>query len=515
MKNLRNIISEILLKETSFKVSDLSGMSTMKGKGKPLKNDKYFVLHHTGGEGSAQSVMGVLNSRKGGLGIQYIIDKQGNLYNGLPPGTRGKHVDSTKRSGGGPKDLSNSTSQGVEIIAADDTKINLNQCKTALILVKSLGYSLGNVYAHGEIQTNKMPSEGATCKRYFQKYWNTPQDNLPIQDSNISSLRGTKSEPIQKPKEDEKNRPIQKPKEDEKSNNNPKINPSLASISQSFYSGQAKINIDLILKKLKERNITDPTVVLAILGTIGKESGFNPKGEMGYCNTDDSRIVKIFSDRGRKCKSFKCDDEKFFECVYGKDSGAKLGNTQPGDGYKYRGRGFHGLTGRANYRKYGYESNPEALLDPNVSIGIALDFLTKEGSQLNNKFKNIDEAIKFFVTRNAGGATSSMGESKAKEVISRFKVSDQPSTDYLSASEVGTSDEETSNVETSGSDFFDQTKTNDNDKLDLIDMFGLGGLKSYISLIRGDEEQFKKDIAKDSSLTEQTERIKDLIKKII
>ncbi len=53
--------------------------------------------------------------------------------------------------------------------------------------------------------------------------------------------------------------------------------------------------------------------------------------------------------------------------VYGGDWGRKnLGNTQPGDGYNYRGRGLIQLTGRANYARTGptYETNPDLVMTP-------------------------------------------------------------------------------------------------------------------------------------------------------
>jgi hypothetical protein len=44
---------------------------------------------------------------------------------------------------------------------------------------------------------------------------------------------------------------------------------------------------------------------------------------------------------------------------------------------------------------------------------------------------------------------------------------------------------------------------------------GLGGLNAMISLAKGDEEGFKKNIEKQEALQEQTDRIKDIIKKIL
>lgn len=199
---------------------------------------------------------------------------------------------------------------------------------------------------------------------------------------------------------------------------------------KSNFTGTKKEMIDLIIKYLEKYNITNPIIQKAILSTIGKESGFENFKETSYKGTSVGRIKEVFGNRlsgmsDSEINQLKKDDSAFFNKIYGGEYGRKnLGNTDPGDGFKYIGRGFNQLTGKSNYQKYNellrknginanIVSNPN-LLNTNKYIAAevnALYFLMgllnptiqrKYGNSDPNDFQDFNTALKTAVNINAG-----------------------------------------------------------------------------------------------------------------
>ncbi len=117
---------------------------------------------------------------------------------------------------------------------------------------------------------------------------------------------------------------------------------------------QVRENWPHIAKALDEAGIKDPNAIVAVLATVKTEvPNFAPIPEYASGAAYEGR--------------------------------SDLGNTQPGDGERFKGRGFIQLTGRANYREYGQklgidlESHPERALDPEVSAKILVEYFKERG----------------------------------------------------------------------------------------------------------------------------------------
>jgi N-acetyl-anhydromuramyl-L-alanine amidase AmpD len=154
-------------------ITDISGKATQPSM-EPMKDDKYFVVHHTAGRGTADTVVNVLNDR--GLGVQWVIDREGKVFQTLPDGVIGWHAGH-KDQKDAPHDLQNSTAQGVEVIANNDDDVLPVQVAAAFKLMKYLGYGKDDVWGHGEVTYNKEATEGKT----IVDYWRANFDKTPAQ----------------------------------------------------------------------------------------------------------------------------------------------------------------------------------------------------------------------------------------------------------------------------------------------------------------------------------------------
>jgi hypothetical protein len=118
----------------------------------------------------------------------------------------------------------------------------------------------------------------------------------------------------------------------------------------------------------------------------------------------------------------KKDEVAFGEFMYGN----RMGNNEPGDGYKYRGRGSIQLTGKDNYRFYSkiagvdLVNNPDAVNDPQIDAKIVAAFI-KNGSKGKLNFTNQAEADRA-ITQIIGGAKLNLNQGYGAELLSRVNI---------------------------------------------------------------------------------------------
>lgn len=183
----------------------------------------------------------------------------------------------------------------------------------------------------------------------------------------------------------------------------------LKKIYPNVKSDKLKVYIDAFNKVFPAYAIDTPRRIAAFLGQIGVESG-----ELRY-------------DKELGSKWNKRDVTNPYESVGTLYEGRKnLGNTEPGDGPKYIGRGILQLTGRANYtnmsKKLGVDlvNNPELACNPEISTKIACEYFKERDLLKLADEWNLDE-----ITRKVNGNAKLHHELRVKYSETALKTLSQ------------------------------------------------------------------------------------------
>ena len=135
------------------------------------------------------------------------------------------------------------------------------------------------------------------------------------------------------------------------------------------------------------------------------------------------RIAHFMAQIAHECAGFRTTEEFASGAAY--EGRADLGNTEPGDGRRYKGRGLLQLTGRFNYRDMGarlgipLESEPERAAEPVLSLRIACEYWTRHDI---NALADRDDIVA--VTRKVNGGLNGLEDRtrylrRAKDALAR------------------------------------------------------------------------------------------------
>jgi putative chitinase len=148
----------------------------------------------------------------------------------------------------------------------------------------------------------------------------------------------------------------------------------------------SKENADYLMEQATAAGIKDHKELANFMGQMQVESGgYSHMSE--NLNYSGARLLEVFP--GRNGMNTLADANKVAaggaeavanEIYGGKWGKLNLGNTEPGDGWKYHGRGYVQLTGRANYESVGKElgldlvGHPELAENREIAAKIAIHY---------------------------------------------------------------------------------------------------------------------------------------------
>lgn len=156
--------------------------------------------------------------------------------------------------------------------------------------------------------------------------------------------------------------------------------------------------------------LQSPLRLAHFLAQLSHESGGFRLRTENLTYTTAQRLTEVWPSRFptlAAAKPFMRNEEALANEVYHK----RLGNTAPGDGFKYRGRGMIQLTGKANYQEFSDRlgldliANPDLAFDPTIALRIAAEFWASRkwsGERAMNELAD-DDKLRAITYRINGG----------------------------------------------------------------------------------------------------------------
>ena len=181
--------------------------------------------------------------------------------------------------------------------------------------------------------------------------------------------------------------------------------------SGGFFSSIANFFNQQGITKPKEKKKDDSSKSTSSGGGFNESSLKSAMDKAGY--TDQTERAMFLAQMAHESGNFKYDEEIHDGSNY--EGRSDLGNTQPGDGVRYKGRGYIQLTGRANYRHYGkklgvdLEGQPELAKRPDIAAAVAVGYWNERVNREAARQGDVRT-----VTKNINGGYNGLADREAK-----------------------------------------------------------------------------------------------------
>lgn len=263
-----------------------------------------------------------------------------------------------------------------------------------------------------EIKKSRQQRRAEERKQKKEEEKQTKAENKKAQDKTKKAKQeSAKQEPV---KTAEKVKPVESPPTAQKAPELPSVKPSAQKLP---FAGKALVGVAATLASgLAAAGISEKGQA-NILAQVQSESGFKTKSEDLTYKTPE-RIQQVFGKNRfptvESAKPYVNNPEALANYVYAKTDG----NSEQGDGWKYRGRGYLQHTGKNQYKeiaKYtGVDvvNNPDKLNDPEVASKAVAWFFLVYKKKKPEDLENID------VVNKAVGFSGGKEESLKRESIS-------------------------------------------------------------------------------------------------